>query len=68
MRNDESRKRVPANVTVWLTCGCSLRRKDAPLGYGVRFPCPNGMGHGYRLRWTRWSDGGKSGCNPEVSQ
>lgn len=68
MKNDESRKRVPAGVTVWLTCGCSVRLKDSPMNYRVRYPCPSNLGHGYRLRWTRWQEGGKTGYNPEVSQ
>lgn len=67
MRNDESWRRVPARFTIWLTCGCSVRKKDLPMGYRVTYPCPNGMGHGYRLRWTRWvDDRDGSGYNPEV--
>lgn len=68
MKNDESRKRVPARVTVWLTCGCSVRLKDSPMNYRVRYACPSNLGHGYRLRWTRWQDGAKTGYNPEVEE
>ena len=66
MKNDEPRPRVPARVTVWLTCGCVLRMKDRPISYQARYPCPSNLGHGYRLRWTEWRDGNLDGHNPRV--
>lgn len=67
MKNDESRKRVPVSVSIKLTCGCSVRGKTSPMNPRVTYPCPSGVGHGYRLRWVSWRDGAKSGYNPEVS-
>lgn len=66
MKNDESRKRVPVRVTVWLTCGCAIKRKDRPINYHATYPCQSGLGHGYQLRWTRWEDGDRRGYNPRL--
>lgn len=66
MKNDEPRPRAPVSVTIWLTCGCSVRGKTSPMNPRVKYPCPSNLGHGYQVRWARWQDGTKSGYNPEL--
>jgi hypothetical protein len=54
---------------VRLTCGCSIRLRNNPLHAGVRFGCPAGLGHGYRLGWTSWTNTatGQTVTNPATS-
>lgn len=51
---------------VRLTCGCSIRLRNNPLHSAVRFGCPAGLGHGYRLGWTSWTNAatGQTETNP----
>ena len=52
------------NVTVWLSCGCSVAVRNQPMNRKATYPCRSNMGHGYNLRWTRWEDGqGRTGVN-----
>ena len=43
-----------SDVTVWLTCGCTIALRNVPLSKTAKYPCRNNMGHGYTLVWTKW--------------
>lgn len=47
------RRRAP--IVVKLTCGCPVHARCSPWPQQV-FGCDSGVGHGYRLRWTEYTD------------
>lgn len=44
------------DIVVTLACGCQTRMRLAPLREATKLGCTNGMGHGYSLAWTEWTD------------
>lgn len=53
----DGRPMAKSNVTVWLSCGCTIMLRNVPLNKKSTYPCRNNLGHGYTLLWTKWRDG-----------
>lgn len=73
MTNSSNQERYPEmrhdrQICVHLACGCTVWARNHPMNRKVTYPCPNNMGHGYRVRWIRWESNGRSGMNQESGQ
>jgi hypothetical protein len=56
-------------VKILLACGCTLRRRDAPIHDSQTFLCESGMGHGYKQKaWKSWTFGESSGFNRKFAE
>lgn len=52
-------------VRVRLTCNHVISLRNRPLSRASVFGCTMGTGCGYRLHWTRWTEGEFSYPNPD---
>lgn len=41
---------------ITLTCGCAVKSRLSPMRTNETYACTTGLGHGYRLAWTSWTD------------
>lgn len=48
-----------------LKCGCAISPLNPPLNPTSRYPCPNSLGHGYRVGWSRYDHNGRRFDNPK---